>query len=120
MQLLIFFQISLHFSKNLSFIKKGIHLVLHTFKHTHTFRNTFTSLVYALIFGRNMHKGLIFVSIFVTTEIFKILFTERKLVRYYYFINIYIAYRNRAFMLVKFLSFNFSIIKLYNSFLSFL
>ena len=46
--LLTFFQISLNFSKKISsFIKKDIHLI------------SSKSLLYALIFGRNMHKGLI-------------------------------------------------------------
>ena len=81
--------------------KKNIHLVLSK------------SLLYALIFGRNMHKDLIFFIIFVTNDIFKIFFTERNLIRYYYFINNYIVYRNRAFMLMKFVFFNFSIIKIY-------
>ena len=41
-----------------SFIKKVIHLVLSK------------SLLYVLIFGRNMSKGPIFISIFVADEIF--------------------------------------------------
>ena len=45
--LLTFFQILLYFSKNsLSFNRKGIYLV------------SLKSLLYRLIFGRNMHKGL--------------------------------------------------------------
>ena len=102
-----FSQISLYFSSNLSsFIEKRyIHLVLSK------------SLLYRLILGRNTHKGLFF-SIFVTSEIFKILFTKRKLIRYCYLINIYIVYWNRAFMLMKYVFFNFNIIKLYNVFLS--
>ena len=43
-----------------------------------------------------------FFSIFIANKIFKILFTERDLIRYNYFIKIYIVYQNRAFMLVKF------------------
>ena len=44
-----FFQISLYFSNNFSsFIKKDVYLVLSK------------SLLYALNFGRNMNKGLIF------------------------------------------------------------
>ena len=54
--------------------------------------------------------------IFVTNEIFKILFTQRKLYRSYYFIYIYIVYRNRTFILMKFVFFNFSVIKVYNFF----
>ena len=51
-----------------------------------------------------------FFIIFVTNEIFKSLFTKRKLIAYYYFINIYIVYCNRFFMLMKYHFFNFSII----------
>ena len=58
-----------------------------------------------------MHKH--FFRILVNNDIFKILFTKRKLMRYYYFINIYIAYRNRAFILINFEFFNFSVIKMY-------
>ena len=53
-----------------SLIKKYIHLVLSE------------SLLYVLILGDNIPKG--FFSIFVTNEIFKTLFTKRKLIRYYY------------------------------------
>ena len=42
------------------------------------------------------------------------MFTKMKLIRYCYFINIYIIYRDRAFMLMKFVFFIFSVIKLYN------
>ena len=70
--------------------------------------DTSKSLLYIFIFGRNMYNGIIYLAFFVTNEIFKILFTERKLFRYYYFINICIAYRNRAFMLMKFVFFNLS------------
>ena len=45
--------------------------------------------------------------------------TKRKLIRYYHFLNIYIVYWNRAFTLMKFLFFNFSIIKLYDFFIHF-
>ena len=51
-----------------------------------------------------------FFIIFVANEIDKIFFTEKKLIRYYYFIDIYIVYQNRNFMLMKFVFFNFSII----------
>ena len=61
-----------------------------------------------------------FFIIFVANEIYKILFTERKLIRQYYFINIYIAYRNRAFIMMKFVFLNFSIIRLYNFFIFFI
>ena len=38
---------------------------------------------------------------FVNNEIFKTLFTKRKLIRYYYFINVYIVYQNRNFILMN-------------------
>ena len=51
--LLTFFQISLYFSDNFSsFIKKDVYLVL------------LKSHLYALIYGRNMHKGLLFFTSF--------------------------------------------------------
>ena len=65
--------------------------------------------LFIIICGRNMHEALIF----VTSEIFKILFTKRKPVRCYYFIHVYILYQNRAFMLMKLVFFSFSIIKFY-------
>ena len=100
--LLTFFQISLYFSNNFSsFIKKDK-------------KSFIKSLLYALIFERNMHRCLIFFSIFIANKIVKILFTRRYLIRYYHFINIYIVYGNRVVILVKFVFFNFSIIKLYN------
>ena len=55
-----------------------------------------------------------FFIIFVTNEIFKILLTKRKLIKYYYFIDIYIVYQNGRFILLKFVFFNFSAIKFYN------
>ena len=85
------------FNKVSSFIKRDINLIL------------WKSLLYALIFGKNMHKVLILFSIFVTNAIFKIFFTKRNF-RYYYFINIYIVYWNKAFILVKVIFFKFSII----------
>ena len=56
---------------------------------------------------------------FATNEIFEILFTKRKLIRYYYFTNIYIAFQNRAFILMKFVFFKFSVIRFYNLFIHF-
>ena len=49
-----------------------------------------TVLLYGLIFGRNMHKGLFF-KIFIANKIFKTLFIKRSLIRYYFFSNIYIV-----------------------------
>ena len=66
-----------------------------------------------------MHKGLIFFMFFVANEAYKIYFTKRKLIRYYYFINVSIIYQNNAFILMIFF-FNFSIIKLYKYFIIFL
>ena len=71
------------------------------------------SFLYTLISGQNNFFG-----IFVTNQIFKTLLTERKLIRCDYFINIYIVYENRVFTLMKFIVFNFSIIKLIKIFLS--
>ena len=77
--LLNFLQISLYFSNNLSsFIKKNTYLV------------SSKSLLYALLFGINISKSLIFFHIFVAKKIFKYFFTKRDLIRFYYFINIYI------------------------------
>ena len=70
-------------------------------------------------FGTNMHKGLIFFIIFVANEIFTLSFAKRDFIRYYYFINIYILYRNRSFMMVKFLFLDLNIIKFYNCFFHF-
>ena len=55
-----------------------------------------------------------FLSIFIANKILKMLLTKIDLTRYYYFISIFIVYQNRAFPLVKFVFFKFSIIKLYN------
>ena len=72
-----------------SFIEKCLHLVLSK------------SLLYIHTFGWNTKKGLLYLG-------------KKKLNRYYCFINIYIAYRNTDFTLMKFIFFNFSIIKFYN------
>ena len=40
--------------------------------------------------GEIIHEALNFVSIFIATEMFKSFFTKRDLIRYYYFVNIYI------------------------------
>ena len=52
----------------------------------------------------------------VADEIFKSIFVKRGLLRFYYFINIYITYRNRSFILMKFLLFDFNITKFYDCF----
>ena len=66
-----------------------------------------------------IYKGLIFLIIFVTSEIFKSFFTKRYLIRYYYFINICIFYWNRSFMPVKFLFLDFNITRFYDCFFQF-
>ena len=58
-------------------------------------------------------------SIFIANETIKTLFTKGNLIRYYYFLNIYICYLNRSFMLVKFLFFDFNMTKFYNCFFHF-
>ena len=48
-----------------------------------------------------------------TNEMLKTLFTKSKLISCY-FIDIYTVYRNRTFILMKFVLFNFSVINVYN------
>ena len=48
------------------------------------------------------------------------MFIERDLYRYYYFLNIYIIYWNRSFILMKFLFFDFKITKILWLFFPFL
>ena len=74
------------------------------------------SFLYALIFGRNIHKGIIFFNIFVANKIFKSLFTKRDLIIHNYCVDIYIFYGNRFFMLVKILFLDFNITKFDNFF----
>ena len=89
--LLTFFQIVIYSSKRYSsFIIKNIHLVLSEY------------ISYILISRKNMPKSLVSLIAFVTNEVFKIFYTKRKHVRYYYFVNICIVYQSRAFIL-KFL-----------------
>ena len=105
---LTFAKVSICLVKTLSFfIKKEIRL--------------FSSkcLLYITTCSWNMHKSLRFFRIFVSNEIFKTLFNKRKFIRYYYFINIYIVCQNRAFILMKFVLFNFKIIIFYNIFVCF-
>ena len=85
-------QIVIYLPKKFSSVVKYIHLVLSEY------------CLYIHISGKNMHKGLIFY------YLCKVLFTKRKLIRYYYFINIYIIYQNRTIILMKFISFNFSVL----------
>ena len=55
-----------------------------------TYLVSLVSSIKAPSFERNMHQGLVFFNIFVANEIFKSIFTGIDLIRYYYFINIYI------------------------------
>ena len=50
---------------------------------------------------------------------FKSIFTEWKLVWYYYFVNIYNIYWNQKFVVVKLVFFDFCITKHYNFFIQF-
>ena len=54
------------------------------------------SLLYALIFGRNIPKVLIILALlwnyFVTNKIFKTFLIKRNFIRFYFFINNYIVY----------------------------
>ena len=103
--LLTFFQISLNFSKKISsFFKKD------------TFNFIKISSICTHFWKEYAQRSNLF-SIITANKIFKILFTKRDLIRYYCFTNIYIVYRNRTSILVKFIFFNFSIIKLFYSFL---
>ena len=96
----------------ISFIIKCMHLFLsYAFILMHLF--LFILILYILVSGRNMHKGLISLYSSITNEIFKILFTKRKLIRYYYFINIYMLYQNATFIFIKFIFFSFSVIQFY-------
>ena len=99
-----FSKISLYFSNDSSsFIKKDINLVSSKFFHILSF------------LGEMYIKVKIF-NIFVANEIFKSLFTKRDLIGYCHFINIYIFYWNRFFMLAKLLLFDFSMSKFYTFF----
>ena len=78
------------------------------YKFCYIYQNVFDllseNLFYAYLDGIGVRVYLF--SIFVTNEIFKILLTKRNLIRYYYFINIYIVDQTRAFILMKFVFFN--------------
>ena len=103
-----FSQASLYFSNNLSsFIKKShtLSFIKISFICTH--------------FWKKYEKRSNLFSIFVTDEIFKTIFVKKVLIRYYYFINIYIIYRNGFFILMKFLFFEFNINTFYVCFVCF-
>ena len=60
-----------------------------------------------------------FCRIFVAYNVVNSFRTRRDLIRHYYFINVYIFYWNRSFMLMEFLFWDFNTIKLYNCFFHF-
>ena len=80
---LIFSKISIYWIKTFPFLLKNKCICFHQ------------KFFYFILCQRHMHKDLNSPEIFVTNETFKILFTKRKLIRLYYFINIYIVYPNR-------------------------
>ena len=63
-------------------------------------------------------KAYFFFSIFVANKVFKSFFTKRNLIGHYYFITVYIFYKNRSFMLKIFLFWDFNAIKFYNCYFS--
>ena len=65
-------------------------------------------------------KTYFLASLKLVSKVLEIFFTERKLIRYYYFVNIYIFYQIKYFLLTKFVLFNFSVIKFSNFFDPFL
>ena len=67
-------------------------------------------------FWKNYTEWFNFITTEVTTEIFIFFLARRNLFKYKCVINIYIILNNRIFIAVKLMSFNFNIIKLYNSF----
>ena len=89
--LLTFSQISFYFSKNsLSFKKR--------YKNDmHSVSSKF--LLYVVIFGKNIHKGLISLASlkYLANKVFKIFFIKMKFIRYLLDI-----YQNRDFILMKF------------------
>ena len=100
-------QIAIYLSKSFSFfIIKHIHLVSSEY------------LLYTHFRKEYAYRSNFFI-VFVTNEIFRILFSKRKLMKFFYFINIYIVYRNRTYILMKFVFFSFNVIKLYNFYIIF-
>ena len=75
--------------------------------------NVIAFTVFELLRENQQRRGKITTAPLPTQIRVKIFFTKRKPIRYYYFINIYIVYWNRVFMLMKFVIFNFSVTKLY-------
>ena len=87
------------FSKSFSFLLRNNYVYFHQ-----NFNHLWTEYAYRSKFFR----------IFTAKQIFKILLTKSKLIRYYYFINIYMVYWSRAFILIKCLLYNFIVMKFYN------
>ena len=85
----------------------------------HTFSLIKISFIYTYFWKEYAYSLISLLPAFVTNEIFKIMFIKRKLFRYHYFINIYIVYGNRTFILIKFVFLNFSVIKFYIFFTQF-
>ena len=88
-----------HFQKSFSFLLRNNYVCFHQ-----NFNHLWTEYAYRSKFFR----------IFTAKQIFKILLTKRKLIRYSYFINIYMVYWSWAFILIKCLLYNFSVMKFHN------
>ena len=58
-------------------------------------------------------------TIFVENKIFKTLFTKINFIRCYYFINIYIVYQSKVFVLVQFVFFSLNITECHSCFIDF-
>ena len=58
-------------------------------------------------------------TIFVDNKIFKTLFTKINFIRCYYFINIYIVYQSKVFVLVQFVFFSLNITECHSCFIDF-
>ena len=97
MIIITFYKIFIYLIKTFPFLLKNKYVYFH--------QNLFYIYIY-------IHLWIIFFKIFVTKKIFKILFTKMKPIRYYNFINIYLAYQNKAFILMKSVLLDFSVIKL--------
>ena len=65
--------------------------IFSTFIKIHAFSFIEISFIYTHFWKEYAQRSNFFI-VFVANQIFKFLFTQRKLVRYYYFINIYIVY----------------------------
>ena len=89
------FTIELFFDAPTDFFSNFIYifLIIHHFLSEKIYLVSSKSFLYVLTFERNVHKGLIFFSIFIAIKkIFKALFTIRDLIRYYYFVLILILF----------------------------